>query len=68
MENQDVWAFEQYGVPLPFKEWVFIDPVLRPPMTNRNAVYKAIMGTWRNCQQLLPPIQSPHFFYVSSWI
>lgn len=29
MENQYIWEMEQHGVPLPLKEWVLTDPILR---------------------------------------
>lgn len=44
---------------MPLKEWALTDPGLRPIITYRNSIFRAIMGTWRNCQNLLLPIQSP---------
>lgn len=59
LDDSEVWALEQQCVSIPLKEWVLMDPDVRPKTErNGNTVYNAIIKNWANCQQLLSPGQS----------
>lgn len=59
-EIKYVWSMELYGVPVPLKEWVLIDPHLREEtVRSNNRVYNSIMRNWIQCQHVLSPVQSP---------
>lgn len=51
-------------MPIPLKEWVLLDSKLRPIVRTNSTVYRAIVKTWMQCQDILSKVQTPLASFV----